>query len=109
METEKERQFVLAQAGRRITFPDLGVTIGCLSGFSRLLFHNGEGSSYPTETQKFTIQITAADVVASGITDDTTFTYSDGAQLYTFALMQILPDLEGWRICNCNLLEVTNV
>jgi hypothetical protein len=87
-------QNTLAIAGKDLTF-STGAIKG-IPGFELQTLYKGEESLYEVERQNFCFHISAADWVASQIDVDMTFTITDLANVYTFNVEGIQPDLNGW-------------
>ena len=105
-ETEAMRQKMLSVVNKPLIFS--GFTLYSLPGFSDTMLFRGEASVYGTDAQKFTFQVSAADVKLHSVVRGNSFTYSDFATVFTFKITDINPDLEGMKILTCDLIGMVN-
>jgi len=96
VETSKQKQKALRIAGEELIFT--GGTLRGFPGFSRSKLYNGQDSVYGTDVQEFEFQIDVDDMRRLTVGVDTTFTYLAASEVYTFRVLDMLPDAVGWVI-----------
>ena len=106
-ETPAMRQFVLTRGGEDAEFADF--TIRVLVGQELQKYSGGESSIYQQPKIKYTFQFDSVDIQENSVTRGMQFSVTLEDTIFTFQILDLIPDLTGWITAEVDLLSQTNV